>query len=79
MSKILANSISNLLRTYGISKAVGKENVSDRFLKDVSDVRLLAPPITQINNLFIKLSHFPKDCKLAKLKPFLYKISLFDP
>ena len=28
--------------------------------------------INQICNLFIKFSHFPKDCKAAKLKP-LYK------
>ena len=26
-------------------------------------------PITQICNISIKLSHFPKDCKVAKLKP----------
>ena len=25
--------------------------------------------ITKIWNLFIKFSHFPKDCKVAKLKP----------
>ena len=35
---------------------------------------ILPIPITQICNLFIKFSHFPKDCKVAKLKPLYKKI-----
>ena len=30
-------------------------------------------PITQICNLSIKFSHFPKDCKVAKLRLLLKK------
>ena len=41
-----------------------------QILKDGANV--LAIPITQICHLSIKLSHFPRDCKLAKLK-LLYK------
>ena len=40
---------------------------------------MLAIPITQICNLSIKLSHFPKDCKLAKPKPLSKKSSKTDP
>ena len=64
------NTISNLLKSCNVNKAAGIDNVSGRFLKDGADV--LGIPITQICNLSIKLSHFPKDCKVAKLKP-LYK------
>ena len=67
---VQSNTISNLLEACNINKAAGIDDVSGRFLKDGVDV--LAIPITQICNLSIKLSHFPKDCKLAKLKP-LYK------
>ena len=64
------NTISNLLKACNINKAAGIDDVSGRFLKDGVDV--LAIPITQTCNLSIKLSHFPRDCKLGKLKP-LYK------
>ena len=43
-----------------------------RLLKDGADI--LTIPITQICNLSIKFSHFPKDCKVAKLKPLYKKI-----
>ena len=36
-------------------------------------------PITQICNLSIKFSHFPKDCKIAKLKPLYKKGTKTDP
>ena len=36
-------------------------------------------PITQICNLSIKFSHFPKDCKVAKLKPLYKKGTKTDP
>ena len=36
-------------------------------------------PVTQICNLSIKLSYFPHDCKLAKLKPLYKKGSKTDP
>ena len=58
--------ISNLLKACHINKAAEIDDISGRFLKDGVDV--LAIPITQICNLSIKLSHFPKDWKLAKLK-----------
>ena len=36
-------------------------------------------PITKIWNLFIKLSHFPKDCKVAKFKPLYKNDTKTDP
>ena len=59
--KVQPNTISNLLQSCNVNKAVGIDNVSGRFLKDGAEV--LGIPITQICNLSIKLSHFPKDCK----------------
>ena len=46
-------------------------------MKGGADV--LGIPITQICNLSIKLSHFPKDCKVAKLKPLYKKGTKTDP
>ena len=36
-------------------------------------------PITQICNLSIKFCHFPKDCKVAKIKPLYKKGTKTDP
>ena len=46
------------------------DDLSGKFLKDAADI--LTMPITQTCNWYIKFSHFPKNCKVAKLKP-LYK------
>ena len=67
----------NLLKSCNVNKAAGIDNVSGRFLKDGADV--LGIPITQICNLSIKLSHFLKDCKVAKLKPLYKKGTKTDP
>ena len=64
--------ISDLLKNYDISKG-GIDNLFGRFLKDGADI--LTMSITQICNLFFKLSHFPKDCKVPKLKPlYIWRI-----
>ena len=62
--------ISDLSKNCSINKAAGSDDLYGRFLKDGADILIM--PITQICNLSIKFSHFPKDCKVAKLKP-LYK------
>ena len=62
------NTITNLLKSCNVNKAAGTTYLVD-FWKMVPMLVIL---ITQICNLSIKLSHFPKDCKVAKLKP-LYK------
>ena len=53
--------ISDLLKNCDINKAARIDYLSGRFLKDGADI--LTMPITQICNLSIKFSHFPKDCK----------------
>ena len=56
--------ISNLLQNCDINKATGIDNLSGRFLKDGADI--LTMPTIQIFSISIKLSHFPKDCKVAR-------------
>ena len=69
--------VLNLLEDINPTKAVGIDNLSGRFLKDGAPV--LSKPITQLCNLSIKLSVFPDDCKIAKLKPLYKKGSNIDP
>ena len=71
------NAIRNLLKLCNVNEAVRIDNVSGRFLKN--GVNVLGIPITQICNLSIKLFHFPKDCKVAKLKPYYKKGTKTDP
>ena len=74
---IESNSVLKLLKNGEVNKAAGIDNISGQFLKDGANI--LATPVTQICNLSIKLSHFPHDCKLAKLKPLYKKGSKTDP
>ena len=71
------NTIPNLLKSCNLNKAAGIDNVSGRFLEDSADV--LGIPITQICNLFVKLSDFPKDCKVANIRPLYKKGTKTDP
>ena len=63
--------ILKFLKNINEDKAAGIDNLSGKFLKDGAAV--LAKPISQIYNLSIKYSHFPTDCKIAKLKPLFKK------
>ena len=63
--------ILKFLKNINEDKAAGIDNLSGKFLEDGAAV--LAKPISQICNLSIKYSHFPTDCKIAKLKPLLKK------
>ena len=74
---IESSSVLKLLKNIEVNKAAGMDNISRRFLKDGADI--LAIPVTQICNLSIKLSHFPNNCKLAKLKHLYKKGSKMDP
>ena len=76
---IESNSVLKLLKNGEVNKAAGIDNISGQFLKDGANI--LATPVTQICNLnlSIKLSHFPHDCKLAKLKPLYKKSCKIDP
>ena len=70
--------ISDLLKHCGTNKAAGIDDLSGRFLKNDADI--LTIPITQLCNLSIKFSHFPKDCKVAKSSLFTKKeLNKTDP
>ena len=53
------------------------DQVSAKFLRDVAKV--LALPLRNIINISIKLSTFPEECKIAKLKPIFKKGARADP
>ena len=69
--------VSDLLENCDINKAAGIDDLSSRFLKNGADI--LTMPVTQIYNLSIKFSHFPKDCKVAKIKLLYKKGTKTDP
>ena len=69
--------VLKLLKDLDEDKAAGLDNISGKFLKDTATV--LAKPISQICNLFIKSSIFPTDRKIAKLKPLFKKGSKAAP
>ena len=66
--------ILNILKGLNPSKAGSIDNLSGKFLKDGADI--LARPISQLCNLSIKLSLFPRSCKIAKVKPLFKKGSI---
>ena len=65
-----SSSVLKLLKKIEVNKAADMDNISGIFLKYGADI--LATLVAQIRDLSIKLSHFPNNCKLAKLK-LLYK------
>ena len=71
------DTVLDILSSINPHKACGIDDIAGRFLKDGASI--LAKPITQIFNLSIKLSIFPNNCKVAKLKPLYKKGSRSDP
>ena len=65
--------VLQLLKDMTVDKAAGIDNLSGKFLKDGANI--LAKPISELCNLSIKYSLFPKDCQIAKLKPLFKKTS----
>ena len=68
--------VLKLLKNIDISKAAGVDNLPGRFLKDGAVI--LAKPVTEICNLYIKSKVFPDPCKLAKLKPIFKQESRME-
>ena len=71
--KVSSVSILKILKEFKTYKATGTDNLAGRFLKEGSN--MLCVPIAKICNLSIKLASFPDKCKVAKIKPFLKKVS----
>ena len=61
----------NVLKNVEVTKAVGTDQISGKFLRD--GVRVLAKPIRELCNLSMALESFPNACKIAKVKP-LFKM-----
>ena len=59
--------VLKVLQFIGISKATGIDKISGRFLKDGANI--LGKPLAQICNISNSSGLFPRDCKIAKLKP----------
>ena len=76
-SKVSVEKTLNILKNINPTKSAGVDNISGRFLQDGASV--LSLPITQICNLSIRLSSFPTNCKIAKLKPIYKNGSKTDP
>ena len=76
LQKIDERTVLNILKRLK-PKAAGIDNISGRFLKDGATA--LSLPLTQLCNLSISTSSFPKSCKVAKLKPLYKKGSKTDP
>ena len=53
------------------------DKIPAKFLEDGDEV--LALPLRNIINVSIKLSTFPEECKIAKLKPIFKKGTWTDP
>ena len=66
-----------ILLSLDTSKAVVMDQIKAKFLMDGAEV--LALPLRNMINLSIKLSTFPEECKIAKLKPMFKKGARTDP
>ena len=76
-SETYPEKILNIFKGLKPSKATGIDNSSGKFLKDGADI--LARPISQLCKFSIKLSLFPRSCKIAKVKLLFKKGSKTDP
>ena len=74
---VSTDTIKKILSCLDSTKAPGLDEISSKFLKDGAEV--LALPICNLINLSLKLSCFPDQCKIAKLKPLFKKGSKTDP
>ena len=63
--------LKKILISIDTSKAAGMDQIPAKFLRDEAD--LLALPLRNIN-LLLKLSTFPEDCKIAKLRLIFKKV-----
>ena len=74
LSGMSPEKILSILKGLNPSKAAGIDNLWGKFLKDSTHV--LTQPISQLCNLPIKLNSFPRNCKIAKVKPLFKKKAL---
>ena len=67
MDLTIEDFLLELLKNVEITKVAGIDQISGKFLKD--GVQILAKPIGELRNLFMKLKSFSNTCKIAQVKP----------
>ena len=72
LSNVIEDFALKLLKDLNIDEAVGIDNLSGKFLKDRANI--LAKPISNICNLFIKYSFFPTDYQIGKLNRYSKRV-----
>ena len=77
LSNVSEKFIKKILLSLDTNKAAGMDQIPVKFLRYGAEV--LAFSLRNIINLSIKLSTFPEECKIAKLKPILKKGARTDP
>ena len=70
-SNVSEEDVKKILHSLDTSKAAGMNQIPAKFLRNGAEV--LALPLRNIINLSIKLSTFPEECKITKLKPIFKK------
>ena len=76
-SNVCEEDVKKILISLDTSTTAGMNQIPAKFLRDGAEV--LALPLGNIINLSIKLSTFPEECKIAKLKPIFKKGARTDP
>ena len=76
-SEACPEKILNIWKSLNPFKAFGIGNLSGKFLKN--GAKIFARAISQLCNLSIKLSSFPRSFKIAKVRPHSKKGSKIDP
>ena len=76
-SNVSEEDVKKILLSLDTSKAAGMDQIPAKFLRDGAEV--LAFPLRSIIHLSIKLSPFPGECKIAKLKSIFKKGASADP
>ena len=76
-SNVSEEDVKKILLSSDTSKAAGMDQTPAKFLGNGAEV--LALPLGNIINLSIKLSTFPEECKIVKLKPIFKKGARTDP
>ena len=75
-TKIDRSEISKILLNINNSKSPGFDSIPGRLLKDGTEV--ISAHISDIFNLSVMLSKFPKQCKIALIKPIFKKASKLE-
>ena len=75
-SNVSEDEVKKILLSPDTSKAAGMDQIPAKILRD--GAKVLALPLVNIINLSIKLSTFPEECEIAKIKPIFEKGARID-